>query len=242
MSGISARTLRYYDEIELLKPVRIAESGYRLYGQNELDTLQQILFYRELGLPLEDIRGILYAADFDKERAFQCHLAKLNKKRERLDVLINNVTKSISAMRGEIEMADNEKFEGFKQTLVNENEEKYGAEIRAKYGDAAMDASNARIKGLTQWQYDEGERLRVTYEEKLKTALETGDPLSEAAQDACDLHRQWLLVFNPDYSKEYHKGLGEMYAADERFKAHYENIAPNCTEFFRDAINAYCGE
>ena len=242
ISGVSARTLRYYNEIELLKPVRIAESGYRMYGQKELDVLQQILFYRELGFPLEDIKGILYAADFDKENAFHCHLAELNKKRERLDVLINNVTKSMSAMRGEIEMADNEKFEGFKQTLVNENEEKYGAEIRAKYGDAAMDASSARIKGLTQWQYDEGERLRVAYEEKLKSALETGDPLNEVAQDACDLHRQWLLVFNPDYSKEYHKGLGEMYVADERFKAHYEKIAPGCAEFFRDAINIYCGE
>ena len=76
-------------------------------------------------------------------------------------------------------MADNEKFVGFKQALINENEEKYGAEIRTKYGDVAVDASHARIKGLTQWQYDEGERLRVAYEEKLKTALETGDPLSE---------------------------------------------------------------
>jgi DNA-binding transcriptional MerR regulator len=242
MSGVSARTLRYYDEIELLKPVRVAKSGYRMYGQKELDMLQQILFYRELGFPLDEIKGILYADDFDKEKAFHCHLAELNKKRERLDALIDNVTKSMSAMKGEIAMADNEKFEGFKQTLVNENEEKYGAEIRAKYGDTAVDASNAKIKGLTQWQYDEGERLRVSYEEKLKSALETGDPLSETAQEACDLHRQWLLVFNPNYSKEYHKGLGGMYVADERFKAHYEKIAPGCAEFFRDAINAYCSE
>ena len=241
MSGVSSRTLRYYDEIELLKPIRIAESGYRMYGQKELDTLQQILFYRELGFPLEDIKGILYAADFDKEKAFHCHLAELNKKRERLDVLINNVTKSMAAMKGELTMADDEKFEGFKQTLINENEEKHGAEIRAKYGDASMDASNARIKGLSKWQYDEGERFRVAYEEKLKSALETGDPLSETAREACDLHRQWLLVFNPNYSKEYHKGLGEIYVADERFKAHYDKIAPGCAEFLRDAINIYCG-
>jgi len=84
--------------------------------------------------------------------------------------------------------------------------------------------------------------LRVAYEENLKSALEMGDPASEAPQETCDLHRQWLLVFNPDYSKEYHKGLGEMYVADVRFKAHYEKIAPGCAEFFRDAINAYCGE
>jgi len=242
MSGASARTLRYYDEINLLKPAQVAESGYRMYGQEELDTLQQILFYRELGFPLDEIKGILYAAGFDKERAFQSHLAELNKKRERLDVLINNVTKSMSAMRGEIEMADNEKFEGFKQTLAAENEEKYGTEIRAKYGDVVVDASNAKIKGLTQCQYDEGERLRVAYEGKLLSALEIGDPTSETAQEACDLHRQWLLVFNPNYSKEYHIGLGEMYVADERFKAHYEKMDSGCAEFFRDAINAYYGE
>jgi len=165
MSGVSARTLRYYDEIGLLKPLRIASSGYRLYGQKELDTLQQILFYRELGFPLDEIKSILYTDDFDMERSFENHLAELSKKRERLDVLINNVTKSMSAMKGEITMTDNEKFEGFKQTLIDENEQKYGSEIRTKYGDNAVDASNAKLKGLTVEQYDEGERLRIAYEE-----------------------------------------------------------------------------
>jgi len=241
MSGASARTLRYYDEIGLLKPVRIASSGYRLYGQNELDTLQQIMFYRELGFPLDEIKSILYASDFDLEQSFKHHLTELNKKRERLDLLIKNVTKSISAVKGETTMTDNEKFEGFKQTLIDENEQKYGPEIRTKYGDNAVDASNTKLKGLTQKQYDEGEKLRIAYEEKLKAALETGNPAGDLAQVACDLHRQWLCVFYPSYSKEYHKGLGEMYVADERFKANYDKIAPGCAEFFRDAINIFCG-
>jgi DNA-binding transcriptional MerR regulator len=89
MSGVSARTLRYYDEIGLLKPLRVASSGYRLYGQKELDTLQQILFYRELGFPLDEIKSILYTDGFDRERSFENHLAELSKKRERLDVLIS---------------------------------------------------------------------------------------------------------------------------------------------------------
>jgi len=240
MSGVSARTLRYYDEIGLLKPVRVASSGYRLYGKKELDTLQQILFYRELDFPLDEIKSILYAPDFDKERSLKHHLAELNKKRERLDMLINNVAKSLSAMKGETTMTDNEKFEGFKQSLIDENEQKYGVEIRGKYGDAEVDASNANLKGLTQEQYSEGERLRLAYEEKLKTAFEDGNPAGDLAQAACDLHRQWLCVFYPKYSKEYHKGLAEMYVADERFKANYEKLAPGCAEFFRDAINYYC--
>jgi len=137
-------------------------------------------------------------------------------------------------------MSDKEKFEGFKQNLIDENERQYGAEVRAKYGDGAVDESNASLKGLTQEQYDEGERLRLALEETLKAAFDTGDPAGALAQQAADLHRQWLCVFYPKYSKEYHMGLGEMYVADERFRANYDKLAPGCTEFLRDAINVYC--
>jgi DNA-binding transcriptional MerR regulator len=240
MSGVSARTLRYYDEIGLLKPVRVASSGYRIYGQDEVDMLQQILFYRELEFSLDDIKTLLTAPGFNRAKAFASHLTELQSKRERLDTLILNVTMSIAAMKGETTMSDIQKFEGFKQKLIDENEHKYGAEVRQKYGDKAVDESNAHLKGLTQEQYDEGERLRLATEETLKAALDTGDPTSELAQKACDLHRQWLCVFYPAYNKEYHKSLGEMYVADERFKATYDNLAPGCAEFLRDAINVYC--
>jgi DNA-binding transcriptional MerR regulator len=240
MSGVSARTLRYYDEIDLLKPVRVASSGYRIYGEDEISRLQQILFYRELDFSLEDIKNLLSVSNYDKEKAFLSHLAELNKKRERLDTLIENVTKSIAAMKGEIVMNNNEKFEGFKQTLINENEQKYGSEVRGKYGDKIADESNANLMGLTQEQYEEGERLRLAVEETLKAAFDAGNPAGELAQKACDLHRQWLTVFYPKYDKEYHKGLGEMYVADERFSANYDKLAPGCTEFLRDAINIYC--
>jgi DNA-binding transcriptional MerR regulator len=241
MSGVSARTLRYYDEIGLLKPVRVASSGYRIYGQRELDILQQILFYRELGFALEEIKRFISAPGFNREQAFTSHLTELHKKRERLDSLINNVTKSIAAMKGATIMQDHEKFEGFKQSLIDENERKYGAETRGKYGDTAVDESAAKLKGLTLEQYNEGERLRLEMESALKAAFDSGDPAGEPAQKACDLHREWLCVFYPKYSKEYHKGLGEMYVADERFRENYDKLAPGCTEFFRDAINIYCG-
>ncbi|MDR2559809.1 MAG: MerR family transcriptional regulator [Oscillospiraceae bacterium] len=239
MSGVSTRALRYYDEINLLKPLRVAQSKYRIYGQEQVDTLQQILFYRELDFSLEDIKAMLFASDFDRGRAFTEHLSMLQNKRERLDTLILNVTKSITAMKGEITMSNQEKFEGFKQALIDENEQKYGEEVRAKYGDAVVDESNANLKGLTQEQYNEGERLLAEFEATLKAAFATGDPAGEPAQQACDLHKQWLMVFYPHYSKEYHLGLAEMYVADERFKANYEKLAVGCTEFLRDAINIY---
>jgi len=239
MSGISTRTLRHYDEIGLLKPARVASSKYRIYGQIELGTLQQILFYKELGFTLDEIKKLLSGPNFDREQAFLSHLTELQAKRERLDILINNVTKSIADMKGEITMSDNEKFEGFKQNLIDENEQKYGEEIRKKYGDKTVDESNAHLKGLKQEQYNEAERLSLALEEALKEAIKIGDPACEKAQIACDLHRQWLCVFYPDYSKEYHKSLGEMYVADERFKAYYDKIAEGCAEFLKDAIDVY---
>ncbi len=239
MSGVSARTLRYYDEIGLLKPKRVAESGYRIYGQEEVDALQHILFYRELGFALDDIKKLTQAPDFNREAAFLRHLAELHKQRERLDALISNVAKSIAAMKGETTMTDIEKFEGFKQNLIDENKRKYGAEIREKYGDKAVDEWGANLMGLSQEQYDESERIRLKFEETLKAAFEAGNPAGELARQACDLHRQWLTVFYPKYSKEYHRGLGEMYVADERFRANYDKLGAGCTEFLRDAINIY---
>ena len=242
MSGVSTRTLRYYDEIGLLKPARVASSGYRIYGLEQVDTLQQVLFYRELDFSLEDIKKLLSAPDFEKGQAFASHLSTLQKKREQLDILILNVTKSITALKGESTMTDEEKFEGFKQKLIDENEQKYGKEVRAKYGDTAVDESNAKVRGLTKEQYEKGEQLRIEIEEALKAAFETGDPAGELAQKACDFHKQWLCIYNPKYSKEYHIGLGEMYVDDERFRANYDKLAPGCTEFLRDAINIYCNK
>lgn len=137
-------------------------------------------------------------------------------------------------------MATHEGFEGLKRGLIDENERRYGKEARARYGDVAVERANAHIKGMTQEQYDKGGHLSQELEETLKAAFATGNPAGELAQKACELHKQWLCLFYPDYSKEYHKGLAEMYVADERFRANYDKLAPGCTEFLRDAINIYC--
>lgn len=240
MSGISTRTLRYYDEIGLLKPLRVNSSGYRIYGQDEVDILQQILFFRELKFSLEDIKLLLAAPHFDREKAFENHLFALNEERKRLDMLIYNIKQSIAAMKGEINMTDNEKFNGFKQQMIDENEKKYGDEIRQKYGEKDVNDSNRHLNNLSKERYDELEHLRLDMEKTLKAAFETKDPAGELAQRACELHRQWLSILYPGYSKEYHKGLGEMYVADERFRVNYDKLGAGCTEFLRDAINIFC--
>ncbi|MEI6578759.1 MAG: MerR family transcriptional regulator [Eubacteriales bacterium] len=244
MSGISTRALRYYDSIGLLRPARVSSNGYRIYSQNEVDKLQQILFYREMGISLDEIKTILNAPGFDKEKALQNHLTALLQKKEQLEKLVINVGKTIDSLKGGSTMIDEEKFDGFKQKLVDENEQSYGKEVREKFGDAAIDASNTKLKGMTQEQYNTAQKLSGQINETLKAAMETGDPACEGAQKVCELHKQWLCMYWAEgmYSKQVHKGLGEMYVADERFKAYYDKIANGAAEFLRDALNIYCAE
>ncbi len=241
MAGISTRTLRYYDEIGILKPARINSSGYRIYGRAEVDRLQQILFYRELGVSLESITNILASPSFDDVRALREHREKLLAKREQLDMLIANVDRTLAAAEGSIEMSDREKFKGFKQKLIDENEEKYGEEIRAKYGDRQVDQSNEKVRNMTEEQYAEVERLGEEVLHTLKEAFKTGDPAGELAQKAADLHRQWLCYFWESYTKEAHAGVARMYVDDERFTAYYDKEQPGMAAFLRDAVFIYTG-
>ncbi|MDU4695473.1 MAG: MerR family transcriptional regulator [Paenibacillus sp.] len=241
LAGVSTRTLRYYDEIGLLKPARTSSSGYRIYSQREVDLLQQILFYRELGLSLEDIRSIVTDPDFDGARALREHRNQLLDKRKQLDALIANVEKTMASQEGRIQMSDREKFEGFKRQMIEENEQKYGREIREKYGADKVEQSNRKLMNMTEEEYEKVTQLSNELNATLAEAFKTGDPAGELAQKAADLHRQWLTFHWSEYSKEAHAGLAQMYVDDERFKAYYDKDQPGTAEFLRDAIRIYTG-
>ncbi|MBP1745285.1 MAG: putative transcriptional regulator [Firmicutes bacterium] len=242
MAGVSSRTLRYYDEIGILKPARINSSGYRMYGKREVDMLQQILFYREMGLSLDEIRAIVTEPGFNMAEALSQHRRKLLEKREQLDVLIYNVDKTIASMKGEISMADKEKFEGFKKKMIDENEEKYGKEVRESFGEDAINKSNAKLMGMSEEKYAETSRLAEEIMATLKEAIKTGDPAGELAQKAAGLHKKWLMAYWDSYSEDAHAGLAQMYVADERFKAYYDKEQPGTAEFLRDAVMVFTGK
>ncbi|XEC97287.1 MerR family transcriptional regulator [Paenibacillus tarimensis] len=241
LAGVSTRTLRYYDEIGILKPARVSSSGYRIYGETEVDRLQQILFYRELGVSLDQIKEMISAPSFNSAHALKQHREQLLDKRKQLDLLIANVEKTIAAAEGRATMTNKEKFEGFKQKMIEENENKYGKEIREKYGDGVVDKSNANLRNMTQEQYDEVTRLAGEVASTLAEAFKTGDPAGELAQKAVDLHKQWLTYYWSEYSKDAHAGVAQMYVDDERFKAYYDENQPGTAEFLRDAILIYTG-
>ncbi len=191
LAGLSTRTLRYYDELALLKPSRISTSGYRIYGVAEIARLQQILFYREMEVPLEEIRKILDSTDYDDTASLEMHLKALMEKQARLERLIMTVEKTIVAAKGEGTMTDKERFEGFKEQMIQNNEEQYGREVREKYGDETVDASNNKLMGLTQEKYDEMQILSDQLNKALREAAKEGDPAGEKAQEACRLHSSY---------------------------------------------------
>lgn len=241
LAGISTRTLRYYDEIGILKPARINSSGYRIYGQKEVDRLQQVLFYRELGVSLEEIKDIITDPDFDAAKALKQHLGRLLDKRLQIDTLIANVEKTLAVTEGRIEMSDKEKFEGFKQKLIQENEEKYGKEVRGKYGDEAVEKSNQVFKNMTKEEFNAFEALGNEVLRTLAEAFKTGDPAGELGQKTAELHKQWIERAWGRYCKESHAGVAQMYVDDERFTAYYDKEQPGLAAFLRDAVHIYTG-
>lgn len=239
LSGVSARTLRYYDEIGLLQPARVNSSGYRIYGQQEVNRLQQILFYRELDLKLEEIKAILDNPDFDVEQALFDHQQRLLAKRNEIDRLLATVEQTMQHYKGEITMSDKEKFEAFKQQKVAENEKIYGEEIREKYGKETVEQSNQKYLNLSEEDLLEMDAIDKEIFIKIAEYMKHPDLESDIAKAIYKLHKKWLTFSWPSYSPEAHKGLGLMYVADERFTAYYDEKITGAAQVLNDTIQRY---
>lgn len=237
LAGVSARTLRYYDQIGLLKPLYVNEAGYRYYGEKEVAVLQQILFFRERGFDLKRIRKILYQDNFDIMEALKEHLAELEAQKKHMDALIRTVECTIASMKGEVEMSDKEKFEAFKEQLVKEKEERFGAEAREKYGDEEVEASNRKLLNMTQEDYERFQNLGAEIVKRLEEYVTNGiKPESEEGRRVVMLHKEWLGLTWKTYSEEAHKAITNMYIVDKRFKIYYDKNVPGCAEFLEAAV------
>ena len=238
LSGVSARTLRYYDEINLLHPSRTNEAGYRFYGDKEVNLLQQILFYRERGLSLEKIRFILYDENFDMLKALNEHLTELENRRERLSKLIDTVKDTIASVKGEFIICDSEKFEAFKKDVVDQYEKLYGEEAREKYGDSEVDMAVNKVLSLSKEDYEKFQTLGKKVMEALKAAvISKASPESETGRSVASLHKEWLGYSWKDYTEQKHKGVVSLYVQDERFKKYYDREQDGCADFLLAAVN-----
>lgn len=228
LTGISVRTLHHYDEIGLLVPDEVTESGYRIYSSENLETLQQILFFKELGFPLKKIHEIISSPTFDRKEALELHRKMLLEKRKRLDQMIETVEKTIQHTKGELEMSQKEKFEGF-----DFSHNPYEEEARKLYGDKAVDEANKKAAGMTQ---DMQERFNDLYR-RLADVRHTA-PDSKEAQEAIG---EWYILLNEfgSYSLDAFKGLGQLYIDDERFTKNIDKFGEGLAVFMRDAMAVY---
>ncbi|MGM0125334.1 hypothetical protein IGI37_002732 [Enterococcus sp. AZ194] len=237
LSGVSARTLRYYDELGLLKPKRVNSSGYRIYGEEEIDRLQQILFYRSLDMKLEEIKNILDQPDFQIATALEEHHRRLLEKRSAIDALLYTVEQTLRYQKGEIQMSNKDKFEAFKQEQLRKNEAAYGKEIREKYGEQTVVTSNKKFANLTEEQFKEMNDTEEALFEALSELITAEGKDVALQKKVAQLHKQWLSYSWPEYSLEAHKGLAETYLADERFAAYYNGqVGENATNYLVEAI------
>lgn len=244
IASVSSRTLRHYHEIGLLIPKRISQSGYRIYDDEQIDKLQQILFYREFEMPLSDISKIVNDESFDSVKVMENHLKKLKAKQVRLEQIIKNAEKTIKKNKGEIYMSAKEKFEGFKKVKIEENEMNYGKEIRSKYGEDTINASNKKFMNLDNSQYNEMEELGKEIIEKLEKAVREKISIdSQIAAEIVQMHKKWLCFTWEKYSAQAHMGVAMLYTDDERFRQYYDKNVQGCAEFLKNAvIHALSGE
>jgi len=230
--GISIRTLHHYDEIGLLKPEIVTGAGYRVYSVRDLEKLQQILFFKELGFPLKKIKEIMESPNFDRVEALEMQKKMLCEKRKQLDTMIRTIEKTILHTKGEINMSNKEKFEGFDFT-----NNPYEEEARKRWGDKAVDRSNERLSKMSRNEQKElAERFNAIYA-KL-AAVRHLPPDSDEAQEAIGEWYDILQTFG-HYSLEAFKGLGQMYVDDERFTRNIDKFGEGLALFMRDAMAVY---
>ena len=238
ISGVSTRTLRWYDEIDLLKPSRIGQNGYRYYSQDEVERLQDILYYKALKVELAKIKECLDSSSLNRLDTLYSHLNALRKEKEQLDLLIKSVQKSINAEKRNEIMSNEERFEAFKKRAVEANEEKYGKELREKYGDKEIDEANKKVLNTTPKQYETWVMLGDKIQENLENAVKQGKSYKEEeGKIITELHKQWLTLSGTPYDTAKHKGIAELYVLDERFTAYYDKNVSGCAEFLRNSIN-----
>lgn len=244
MSGVSVRTLHHYDKIGLLVPER-RSNGYRCYSSADAERLQQILILKRCGVELSDIAQILGSPGYDPATALRMHLAMLERRRDELDRLIATVEQTIDHLEKGTIMADKDRFEGLKRAALEQNEQEHGAEARGRWGDAAVDAANERILAVDEEEWNDMEALTEGILEQLKVAMATGDPAGAEAAKLVAMHARWLKMHWPEgvYTPEAHRGMGQMYVADERFSAYYDGPCGNgAAQFLCDAIDIWAGK
>ncbi len=234
LAGVTTRTLRYYDEIGLLKPAGSKINGYRYYDQESLLRLQQILFFRELDVPLGDIQLIMAQPDFNLVGALENHRTALKNRALRLQKLIDTVENTINVIKGESRMKEQDLFEGFDET-------KYEDEARRRWGHTPQYAESQRkwasySKEQKQAIKEEGGQLTI----RMVGTNPNVKPDDAEIQTAIEEYYAYINKYFYTCDVEFMRNLSNMWVEDERFAINYERIREGGARFVRDAVHIFC--
>ena len=235
LTGVSVRTLHFYDEIGLLKPSSVEkQNGYRFYDEDSLTRMQEILFYRELDFPLKEIRMILSSPDYDKQIALKEQKQLLTLKKERLERLISALD---GAMKGEhvnMNIFDNSEFEA--------KREEYAKEAKERWGDTSAYKESA--EKTAEYSTDKRKQVNAAMDERIaEFAGCKRAGLAPDSKEAQALTKKWQDFITENYytcTKEILAGLGGMYVADDRFRENIDRRGDGTAQFMSDAIKEYC--
>ena len=236
LAGTTTRTLRYYDQLGLLEPARIGENGYRYYDRGNLLNLQQILFFRELDLPLKEIRFLTSRPDFQLLTALKNHQQAIRARISRYQTLLDTIQQTIRDLEGEGEMNEKGFFNGFDET-------EYQAEAQARWGEGP--------------EYKQSQRRWSNYSEEKKAAIkELGGEISHRmvtenpsarpddpdVQEAVGEYYQYLNQYFYSCEVEFLRKLADMWVEDPRFAVNYERIREGGAAFVRQAVHLFCDQ
>lgn len=231
ISGISVRTLHHYDQIGLLVPKR-TKNGYRYYSDEDLDTLQSILFYRQLKFSLKEICGLLESAKEDRLGMLESQLLLLQHEQSQLNTLVNTLKKTISAYKGETTMSVEEKFQGFSW----KDNAKYESEARKLYGNEVIDESQHRQKGRE-------EEIAAAFNKVFRAfATNLAADIPAASEENLQLANQLFEYINTyvfDCSREVFGYIGAGYYANPEFKKNIDKFGEGTAQYASDAIAAF---
>jgi DNA-binding transcriptional MerR regulator len=241
LAGITVRTLHHYDRIGLLVPSRRTKSGYRSYGEKDLLRLQQILFYRELDLPLAEIREILDDPDFDEVAALRDHGRHLDERIRRLRALRKTVDRTIQRLEGGTMgnderdlVTDEDLYEGFSS---NEEGRALHREAKEKYGAEMVEESDRRVRQMTKAEF-RGVKAEAEAIYADLAALAERAPSAPEVQEVVARHWRHIERFFP-VTGEVYAGLAKMYIEDARFRAFFERYRPGLADFVSAAMTLY---
>ncbi|MFC5585399.1 MerR family transcriptional regulator [Nitratireductor kimnyeongensis] len=241
LAGVSVRTLHHYDAIGLLSPVRVGENRYRYYGEAELLRLQQILLYRELGMPLETIGSILDDPRFDSLAALNEQRSHLAAEAKRYRQLIRTIDRTIAHLKGERAMQYENLYKGF---VTPEKQAEYEAWLKDRLGDSTHEkvtASDSAAKAISDQDMKERMSALAGIEAVLVKTMEDGTvPEARALDPLIQRHHAWVAqMWGRDCSHDAYAGLADIYESHDDFKQRYETLSPGFSKWLPIAMRSW---